>query len=231
MVPDGPRGPRIPVLGRVSGAALRVAGAPCYVLPDMHRATSVLSFALLLAAGCVCQTDASIAAGGGKGVGKAPAKADPEADAKPDVKAETKADAPAPDSKVADAKADVPVSQPLPGDAEDPRGNRFADPSWFRKDLIEGATAKDVSRTERNEKGLFSSQILFELPSGTTAEQCADKIEAKVKPDVANLVRTPDEKMPDRLRLTGDTPRYKVTIICGVAAGATRAYVGYEWLE
>lgn len=186
-------------------------------------------FVLLLGAGCVCQTDTTFAASGGagKGVGKAPAKA-------PDGKA---GDAKAPDAKppeVTTANPDatgVPVSKPLPGDAEDPRGSRYADPSWFRKDLLDGATAKDVSRTERNEKGLFSSQILFELAAGTTAEQCADQIEAKVKPDVANLTRSTDEKMPDRLRLTGDTPRYKVTIICGVAAGSTRAYVGYEWLE
>jgi hypothetical protein len=204
----------------------------------MIRATTVLSLALLLAAGCTCQTDASVAASGGKGVGKAPAKTDGKTDGKtggnPDTKTETKAAAPATDTKATgtagDAKAVAP-SKPLPGDAEDPRGTRFADPSWFRKDLIEGATAKDVSRTERNEKGLFSSQILFELPAGTSAEKCADQIEAKVKPDVANLTRSADEKMPDRLRLTGDTPRYKVTIICGVAAGSTRAYVGYEWLE
>lgn len=201
----------------------------------MFGRTPRVPLVLLLAAGCVCQTDTTIAATAGKGVGKAPAKAgDVKAgDVKAgDVKAGD-AKAPLPETTTAnpDAKGDVPVSKPVPDDTADPLGTRYADPAWFRKDLLEGATAKDVSRTERNEKGLFSSQILYELAAGTTAEQCADQIEAKVKPDVANLVRSADEKMPDRLRLTGDTPRYKVTIICGVAANATRAYVGYEWLE
>ncbi|MBX7079313.1 MAG: hypothetical protein K1X88_09025 [Nannocystaceae bacterium] len=110
-------------------------------------------------------------------------------------------------------------------------GQRFLDPAWFRKDMLEGAKATDVSRSERNEKGLFSSQILFDLAAGTTAEQCADQLQEKVGKDVTNLVRAPDEKLPGRLKLTGSTQRYRVTMMCGEAKGVMRAYVSFEWLE
>ncbi len=162
-------------------------------------------------------------------------KADPSA-AKPATSSGTAA-APQPAAGTAPTPAEpiapsIPEpTTPPPAAGDDPLGTRFADPSWFRKEMLEGATAVDVNRSERNEKGLFSSQILFDLPAGTTAEQCAEKLEAKVKADVPNLVRAPDAAAPGRLKITGDTPRYRVTMLCGEAKGVMRAYVGFEWLE
>lgn len=191
----------------------------------MLRSTARLAVltTLALLGACTCRSEV------------APAKAAPVA------KAAAKAAAPEapPPAKTAPpvtppAEASPPLQAPPPADpadAADPLGKRFIDPTWFRKEMFDGAKAMDVSRSERNEKGLFSSQILFELPAGTTAEQCADQIEAKVKGDVPNLTRAPDAKSPGRLKLTGDTQRYRVTMMCGEAKGVMRAYVGYEWLE
>lgn len=191
------------------------------------RPRLVLSLAVALQAACTCHTESS-ARVGGTPAKAAPAKAEPGKLAPP-VKAEAKApEAEAPEAKAPEAKA--PEAKP-PGDEADPLGKRFVDPDWFRKEMLEGAKAMDVSRSERNEKGLFSSQILFELPAGTTSEQCADQLEAKVKGDVPNLKREPDAKAPGRLKISGETQRYRVTMMCGEAKGVMRAYVGYEWLE
>lgn len=185
------------------------------------RPRLALSLAVALQAACTCHTESS-ARVGGTPAKAAPAKAEPGKLAPP-VKAE------APEAK---APADAPPPEAKPAvDEADPLGKRFVDPDWFRKEMLEGAKAMDVSRSERNEKGLFSSQILFELPAGTTSEQCADQLEAKVKGDVPNLKREPDAKAPGRLKISGETQRYRVTMMCGEAKGVMRAYVGYEWLE
>jgi hypothetical protein len=178
------------------------------------RLAALVAVALLGA--CTCHTETTVGKAVAKEQGKAPTKAAPT-NAEP-AKAEP---AKAPQEPPPDEKG-----------ADDPRGERFVDPPWFRKEML-GADAKamDVSRSSRNEQGLFSSQILFELPAGTTAEQCADKLEAKVKGDVGNLVRAADDTIPGRLKLTGDTDRYRVTMMCGEAKGVMRAYVGYEWLN
>ncbi|MBC8069375.1 MAG: hypothetical protein IAG13_13650, partial [Deltaproteobacteria bacterium] len=123
-----------------------------------------------------------------------------------------------------------PAANPA-ADADDPLGRRFTDPAWFRRDMLEGAKAMDVSRSERNADGLFSSQILFDLPAGTTAERCAEQLEKKVGTDVTNLARSPDEKVPGRIKIVGDTQRYRVTLMCGEAKGVMRAYVSFEWLS
>lgn len=199
--------------------AARASFATAMKLRSAPRLAGLIAIALLGACTCHTETAASKAAAKAD-PGKAPTKVAPTKADPP-----TKADAPNPDAPNPDA--------PKPaGDAADPLGERFVDPLWFRKEML-GADAKamDVSRSGRNEQGLFSSQILFELPAGTTPEQCADKLEAKVKPDVANLLRAADEKAPGRLKLTGDTDRYRVTMMCGEAKGVMRAYVGYEWLN
>jgi hypothetical protein len=180
-----------------------------------------LLLAAALPAACTCHTESSMRAGGAPAK-SAPSKAEPKAEP-------AKASAP---TKAEPVKAEPePTEAKAPIDEADPLGKRFVDPTWFRKEMLAGAKAMDVSRSERNDKGLFSSQILFELPAGTSAEQCADQLEAQVKGDVPNLKREPDAKAPGRLKLTGDTQRYRVTMMCGEAKGVMRAYVGYEWLE
>lgn len=194
--------------------AARASFSSAMKLRSAPRLAGLIAIALVGA--CTCHTETAPQKAAAKGdPGKAPtkvvsSKADPS----------TKADAPRPDA-------------PKPaGNAADPLGERFVDPLWFRKEMLgPDAKAMDVSRSGSNEQGLFSSQILFELPAGTTPEQCADKLEAKVKPDVTNLVRAADDKAPGRLKLTGDTDRYRVTMMCGEAKGVMRAYVGYEWLN
>lgn len=143
------------------------------------------------------------------------AKAAPSEPAKPVVQAPTE-----------------PAGEPpakLPGDEADPLGKRFLDPSWFRKELFPDATEAKVSRSQRNEKGLFSSQILFDLKAGTTAEQCAKTLTDAVGKEVANLKQAEDAKMPGRLTLSGSTDRYRVTMMCGDAKGTMRAFVSFEW--
>jgi hypothetical protein len=135
---------------------------------------------------------------------------------------------PAPTKQLSAESASAPAA---PVDPADPLGRRFADPAWFRRDMLEGAKAMDVSRSERTPAGLFSSQILLELPAGTTAEQCAEQLEKKVGSEVTNLVRTPDEKAPGRIKISGETSRYRVTLMCGEAKGVMRAYVSFEWLS
>jgi hypothetical protein len=165
------------------------------------RLAALIAIALLGA--CTCHTETAPQKAAKAEPTKSPAKAEP-----------SKPETPKPDTKAGDL------------------GERFVDPLWFRKEMLgPDAKAMDVNRSAQNEQGLFSSQILFELPAGTTAEQCADQLEAKVKPDVANLVRAADEKIAGRLKLTGDTDRYRVTMMCGEAKGVMRAYVGYEWLN
>ena len=145
----------------------------------------------------------------------APTKAEPPA------APATAAPEPAPSEPVADAK--------LPGDEADPLGKRFIDPPWFRKELFPDATSAKVNRSQRNEQGLFSSQILFDLPAGTTEAQCAKTLKDAVGKDVADLVEAPDAKQPGRLQITGTTDRYKVLMMCGDAKGTMRAYVSFEW--
>jgi hypothetical protein len=134
---------------------------------------------------------------------------------------------PAGDSATAPQEPPSAAAEPAAGDAADPLGQRFMDPGWFRKDMLEGAKALDVSRSQKNEKGLFSSQILFELPAGTTTEQCADQINDQVKGDVTNLER--NTEADGRIKMTGSTERYRVTLMCGEAKGVMRAYVSFEW--
>lgn len=181
----------------------------------MNRLRLVFLTALAVLGACTCHTETAPSKAAAKAAAKvAPSKADP------------------PPTHALPAKQDPPPTDAKPpGDDADPLGKRFVDPTWFRKEMLEGAKAMDVNRSERNEKGLFSSQILFELPVGTTAEQCADQLEAKVKGEVPNLTRAADEKSPGRLKLTGDTTRYRVTMMCGEAKGVMRAYVGYEWID
>lgn len=165
----------------------------------------------------------------GKAAAKAEAKpAAPAPSAEPAPAAEPTTPAPTQQLSAESAPGSAAAA---PVDPADPLGRKFADPAWFRRDMLEGAKAMDVSRSERTPAGLFSSQILFELPAGTTAEQCAEQLEQKVGTEVTNLARTPDEKAPGRIKISGETPRYRVTLMCGEAKGVMRAYVSFEWLS
>jgi len=188
------------------------------------------SLLLLVIAASACKTDPPPPV---KDSGKlATAKAETKAAAKPETPAGPKFDAnDAPTTAVTPSEP-VTKSEPAPAiDLADPLGRKFADPPWFRKDMLEGATAMNVSRSEKTAEGLFSSQILFEMPAGTTAEQCAEQLETKIGAEVKNLARSNDEKQPGRIKITGDTERYRVTLMCGEAKGVMRAYVSFEWLK
>jgi hypothetical protein len=139
------------------------------------------------------------------------------------------------------AKVVEPTPEPIPeaapdgGDAgglppQDPSSElaqRFRDPPWYRKTLFPDATVTSTARSEANEQGLFQSHIVFELKQGATMEQCAEHLEKSVGETVANLSR---EQQPDgRLKISGSTDRYKVTLLCGEAKGTMRAYVAFEW--
>jgi hypothetical protein len=167
-----------------------------------------------------------------KDAGKAAIAADAKPAAGPQFDAAPPTASPAQQSAVEPTvqPAAEPAAQPA-ADAADPLGSRFVDPTWFRRDMLDGAKAMQVNRSERTAEGLFSSQILFEMPAGTTAESCADALEKKVGTEVTNLVRSPDEKAPGRIKIVGDTSRYRVTLLCGEAKGVMRAYVSFEWLN
>jgi hypothetical protein len=135
------------------------------------------------------------------------------------------------DAKRVEAKAPTPAEPSADAKAppDDPRGARFVDPPWFRKELFPDATSANVSRTQRNEQGLFSSQILFDLPAGTTADACVKTLREAVQKEVPDLQESPDAKLPGRLQLSGKTDRYSVMMICGDAKGTMRAFVSFEW--
>jgi hypothetical protein len=170
---------------------------------------------------------------------------EPSAPAKP-APAVAKAAEPAPAktpqgavaAKVVDEPAPTPEPEPTPDPASDSKtpgpqspasdlAQQFRDPPWYRKTLFPDATVTSTARSEANDAGLFQSHIVFELAKGTTVEQCAEHLQQKVGETVSNLERA---QQPDgRLKITGSTDRYKVTLLCGEAKGATRAYVAFEW--
>jgi hypothetical protein len=164
----------------------------------------------------------------GKAPDPAPAKAlEKKAPEVAKAESEPKTTANEPEAPPAPIVADADPKPP--GDAADPLGKRFVDPPWFRKELFPGATSAKVNRTQRNEQGLFSSQILFDLPAGTTEADCAKTLKEEVGKHVPDLKEAPDAKQPGRLQITGSTDRYKVLMMCGDAKGTMRAYVSFEW--
>ncbi len=103
-----------------------------------------------------------------------------------------------------------------------------SDPAWFRLDLFPGATMTSSGRTQKDDQGLYSTQMLLSLPEGTTREQCVDAIHKAVSPSVPNL----EQKDKDgRINLTGGNADYQVTLLCGEAKGKMSAYLSYRWLR
>jgi hypothetical protein len=182
---------------------------------------------VLAAMPLACQgktTDASA-----KNERKADAKSGPDTKANADAKPSGEPVAP-PTEPVAEQKSE-PAGTPPPGDAKDPLGQRFMDPPWFRKELFADAVKAKVNRTTRDEKGLFSSQILFDLPSSATVDDCVKTLMDKVGAHVPNLQKNEDAKIPGRIQITGSTDRYRVTMMCGEAQGTMRAFVSFEWTK
>ena len=148
--------------------------------------------------------------------------------------------APAPEPAPTPAPEPTPTPTPSPEPEAAPGGGaagpqapgselaqRFRDPPWYRKNLFPDATVTSTARSEANEAGLFQSHIVFELGSGATKESCAEHLQKTVGESVANLKR---EDQPDgRIKIAGATDRYEVTLLCGEAKGAIRAYVAFEW--
>lgn len=184
---------------------------------------------VLAIAACQGKAPASAAASQRTGAGPAFDHTQAAADAKQAATPDAKPD----DAKAEVAKADEAKAEPPPGahpDAGggDALGRRFLDPPWFRKTIFEDAKAVDVKRTEADDQGRFSSQLLIDLADGTTSEQCAAHLEERVRPHVANLARA-EAKGDGRIRLDGSTDRYTVTFVCGDAKGVMKAYVAYAW--
>lgn len=178
-----------------------------------------------------CSVEASTPAKSGPTVAKPAAQSEPAKTpdgAVPAKQVEPTAEAepaPTPDPEPAPAPAvGGPAGPQAPGSE---LAQRFRDPPWYRKTLFPDATVANTARSEANEAGLFQSHIVFELAEGTTKEACAEHLLKTVGESVPDLKR---EDQPDgRIKITGATDRYEVTLLCGEAKGAIRAYVAFEW--
>lgn len=146
-----------------------------------------------------------------------------------DAQTERAAKAEAPPAKAEAAPASEPTS------SEPPAGQSLADrrdPEWFHPGLLPDAKVVKSGRTEADERGLFSSQILYALPEGATTESCVETLTKKLEPHGISLSPMPgQEGKGGRVSLAGDTDSYRATVVCGEAKGTVRAYVGYQWLK
>lgn len=103
------------------------------------------------------------------------------------------------------------------------------DPPWFRVDLFPGATMTSSGRTQRDEQGLFSTQMLLTLADGTTRDTCVDTLRTALASAIPALDSV--EGKGGRMTLTGKTDDYEVTAICGEGKGKMSAYISYRWLR
>ncbi|HEY0136224.1 MAG TPA: hypothetical protein VGB85_19200 [Nannocystis sp.] len=141
--------------------------------------------------------------------------------------------APATDKKVIQTTSKSPGEAPTPtlhavqashtGPVPGP-----TDPPWFKPDLFPGAKVTSSGRTQKDEQGLFASQMLLALPAGTTREACVDALMAAVSGSIPTLDQQPGQ---DRVTLTGSNDDYHVTMLCGESKGTMSAYVSYRWLR
>lgn len=114
----------------------------------------------------------------------------------------------------------TPHSGPVPGPI---------DPPWFKPDMFPGATITSSGRTQKDEQGLFSTQMLLALPAGTTRDACVDALKAAVA--VSMPILEAKTGKDERVTLTGTNADYQVTMLCGEAKGTMSAYVSYRWLR
>jgi hypothetical protein len=103
------------------------------------------------------------------------------------------------------------------------------DPAWFRDDLFAGATVTTAGRTQKDEQGLFTTQMRFALAAGTTVAACLEVFEAALKGALPSYTR--EEGEDGRVTLRGSNADYDVIAICGTAKGEPSAYVSYRWLR
>ncbi len=114
----------------------------------------------------------------------------------------------------------TPHTGPVPGPI---------DPPWFKADLIPGSTITSSGRTQVDDQGLFSTQMLLALPAGTTRDACVDALKAAVASYLPTLESQPGKD--DRITLTASNADYHVTMLCGQAKGNMNAYISYRWLR
>lgn len=139
---------------------------------------------------------------GGAPAEKKPAKAEvAKKDDKATDKSDDKADA-APDKEaVAEAAADVDVSE------------RSA-PPWFSKDLIEHTIVLTDSKSETRIDGNHSAMLRLELPESQTLEGCIGTLHEKIKahvPELGDVATTAEGDM----QFMGEIPGYQVSCMCG----------------
>lgn len=103
------------------------------------------------------------------------------------------------------------------------------DPPWFKMDLFPGAKVISSGRTQKDEQGLFSTQLLLALPAGTTREACVETLQSALASAVPTLAQQPGKD--DRVTLTGSNADYQVTLLCGDSKGTMSAYISYRWLR
>ncbi len=103
-----------------------------------------------------------------------------------------------------------------------------SDPAWFKLDIFPGATVTSSGRTQKDDQGLYATQMLLSLPAGTTREACVDALSKAASPAVPNLQQTEKD---GRINLTGGNDDYAVTMLCGEGKGKMSAYVSYRWLR
>lgn len=101
------------------------------------------------------------------------------------------------------------------------------DPEWFSPLLYPSATVTKKGRTQADEQGRFTAQLLFALPSGATLADCVDPLTEKLAAVVPTLGR---EEKDGRVTMKGDSPDgYQVICVCGEAKGTMSAFVSYRW--
>lgn len=142
---------------------------------------------------------------------------------------------PATDKNVGQATANSPTEVPKsPNLVADPTPHKGAvpgpgDPAWFTPNVFPGATVSSSGRTQKDDQGLFATQMLLALPAGTTRQACVDALVTAVSAEVPGLTDQPGKD--DRVTLSGSNDRYHVTLVCGEAKGTMSAYLSYRWLR
>jgi hypothetical protein len=103
------------------------------------------------------------------------------------------------------------------------------DPPWFRLEMFPGATMTSSGRTQRDDQGLFATQMLLALADGTTRDTCVETLRSAVASAIPEL--TSAEGKGGRITLSGKNDDYEVTAICGEGKGKMSAYISYRWLR
>ena len=93
-----------------------------------------------------------------------------------------------------------------------------SDPAWFKLDIFPGATVTSSGRTQKDDQGLYATQMLLSLPAGTTREACVDALRKAASPAVPNLQQTEKD---GRINLTGGAAGRRASLApAGAAAVA-----------